>query len=348
MQNKSTPYDKVLYKVSTGDTLSKILKLYYGDSALTFSNFTNYLDTIKRDNPKIIDVNKIYPGQLILLRVPVMSSEAGAVNSTQHYDEHMGVCNADYESDPYETLFWPVIDSWKTMPVAEQDALQALAPFYLGATLGLGGMSMTTSSIDSLFKSNIPALNEIKIKYEAYKAGRITKGQYDYARRQILNRLSSNLGPVKKALYGNKRPHEVIRINRAKNSVPTGKITQQAQRLSKMSKIASKGGIILSAVGLGVTCHQVAHANTGYKKNEIMYESLGGLGTGALYGVGLTIILASNPIGWVAALTIGAVGAGLSYGGGKAMGNLYTSLGEETDVAHFSTIDKLCTDVFIK
>jgi len=115
-----------------------------------------------------------------------------------------------------------------------------------------------------------------------------------------------------------------------------------------MSKIASKGGIILSAAGLGVACHQVANAKTGYKKNEIMYESLGGLGFGTAYGVAVGILLISNPVGWAAALVIGAVGAGGSFLAGKGTAKIYTSLGEEADVAHFTTIDNLYTKVFNK
>ncbi len=101
-------------------------------------------------------------------------------------------------------------------------------------------------------------------------------------------------------------------------------------------------------MGIGVACHQVAHANNNNKKNEIVIESLGGLATGTIYGIGIGIFLISNPVGWVAALAIGTVGAGMSYAGGKGATSLYSSLGEDVDVAHFSTIDKLCTDIFNK
>jgi len=348
MQYIENNYDKVLYKVVPGDTLSKILQQYFGNGVSTHSQFQQYLVTIKQDNPQILDVDKIYPGQLILLRVPPTDPTTNSLIASANPDADMGMCNADTQNDPYESLFQPVIQNWQTMPKEEQDALQTLAPFYTSATIGIGAMTMTTSAIDSLFKSNAPALYEIRAKYEQYKNNQLTKGQYDYARRKILNRLQSNLGPVNRALYGNKKPHEVIRINRGGNAPSTGKITQQVNRLNKMSKIASKGGIVLSAVGLGVACHQVANAPTGFKKNEIMYESIGGLATGTIYGVGLSILLAGTPVGWVAALALGATGAGLSILGGKTSAKVYTSLGEEIDTAHFSTIDQLCTNIFIE
>jgi len=66
----------------------------------------------------------------------------------------------------------------------------------------------------------------------------------------------------------------------------------------------------------------------------------------AAYGIGLSLFLVSNPIGWVSALVIGSVGASISYAGGKGATVLYSSLGEDIDVANFTKIDSLCTGVF--
>ena len=88
-----------------------------------------------------------------------------------------------------------------------------------------------------------------------------------------------------KLTKGNKRPHKVIRINRSKNAIAAGKITQQGNRSSKISKIASKDGVILSAVVPGVADHQVALARTGYKT---MHDSLGSMATGTSYVNGKT------------------------------------------------------------
>jgi len=344
----TTNYDKVIYRVTTGDNLSGILQKYFGKEALQLSNLNEYLETIKQDNPQITDVNKIYPGQAILIRVPAAAQASNEFLSQHYFEEQMGVCTADYGEDPSAVLYKQLLEDWPKKSSEEQDALQALAPFYLSTTLGLGSATMTASSIDTLFKTNAPALNQIKAKYEAYKAGRITKGQYDYARRKILDQLQRNLGPVNKLLYGKQKPHEIIRINRSANAAPTGKITHNYNRLSRLSKVASKGGVALSVVGLGVSCHQVANASTIHKKNEIIYETLGSTATGVVYGAVVGILIASNPVGWVAALVIGAGGVAASYGGGKGAAKLYTSLGEEVDVAHFSTINQVCANVFNK
>lgn len=141
--------------------------------------------------------------------------------------------------------------------------------------LGTGAAGMTV--IDKTFAANAPTLAEMVENYESYKAKKITKGQYDYRRRNLLNQLASKLGPTKALLTSIKNPSEVLRISRSKGTAPTQPIAQQLKRMNSLSKVASKGGVALSVVGLGVACHQIAQTDSQQEKNEILVESLGGL-----------------------------------------------------------------------
>ncbi|MFT5881488.1 MAG: hypothetical protein ACI86X_002630 [Moritella sp.] len=70
-------------------------------------------------------------------------------------------------------------------------------------------------------------------------------------------------------VYGDKTPNEVLRIYRTKAIPATKLITDHVDELGKMSKWASRGGVVLSVAGLGIACSQIAYEEDTHKKNEI-------------------------------------------------------------------------------
>ena len=114
--------------------------------------------------------------------------------------------------------------------------------------------------------------------------------------------------------------------------------------MGTLSKIASRGGVVLSVAGLGGTCYEIANTDNTQKKNEILVESLGGVAGGVVYGVAATaaIIIMATPVGWVGALVIGAGGAAFSYGVGLSAKNLYSTHGAHVDLAAVTKISALC------
>lgn len=198
--------------------------------------------------------------------------------------------------------------------------------------------------IDKTFAANAPTLAEMAENYESYKAQKITKGQYDYRRRNLINRLENKLGPTKTLLTGSKNPSEVLRISRSKGTAPTQPITQQLRKMNNLSKVASKGGIALSVVGLGVACHQIAQTENQHQKNEVLVESLGGLMGGIVYGVGATVTVAlmATPVGWIGALVIGIGGAAAGYYTGKTVKHYYNQHGQKLDLVSATGVDGVC------
>ena len=174
-----------------------------------------------------------------------------------------------------DDLWFDLINhNWKSATKAEKDWAITLAPLFLGA----GGAKLTM--IDKTFSSNIPLLQDMVRNYEAYKTGEISKGQYDYRRAKLVGQFQSNLGPTTQILNPTRPQSEVLRISRRKGQVPTEALKQQISRLQTASKVASKGGLVLSVAGLGLACHQIAHTEDRKEKNEILVESSAGFVAG--------------------------------------------------------------------
>ena len=196
--------------------------------------------------------------------------------------------------------------------------------------------------VNRTFTANVPLLNEMVQNYEAYKTGELSKGQYDYRRYKILTRLKAKLGPLSRVLNATRLQNEVLRISRTRGRAPTANISHQVGRMGRLSKYASRGGVVLSVVGLGIACSEIANTDDMQKKNEILVESVGGFAGGAIYGAVATVLLIGTPVGWVAALVIGVGGAVAGFASGKGLKALYTTEFSRFDVASMTRVAQLC------
>lgn len=107
-----------------------------------------------------------------------------------------------------------------------------------------------------------------------------------------------------------------------------------------MAKVAARGGVVLSAVSLGLACNEIANTNDRLKKNEILVESVGGVLGGVAAGV--AIVLMFTPVGWVAALAVGVAGAVGGYAPGKVAKNLYTTNLKQFNLVEMTRVAQLC------
>ncbi|HED16457.1 MAG TPA: LysM domain-containing protein, partial [Gammaproteobacteria bacterium] len=173
-------YDTILYRVRPGDSLSRIIQSYHG--SVTTLQRNAIISQIRADNPGVTNPSRIYPDQLLQLSVP------------QQY------CSASTHPDSTPVLslgepyYKPLVRQWDFAAPQEKEMLATLTPLMLGT----GAASMTM--IKQTFTSNAPLLNEMVQNYEAYKAGNLSKGQYDYRRYKILTRLKAKLGPLSRML----------------------------------------------------------------------------------------------------------------------------------------------------
>ena len=319
-----TNYDTILYRVRAGDSLSRIIQRYHG--SVTTQQRNAIISQIQADNPAVTNPNRIFVNQMLQISI-----------STQH-NSTSSLPGATPTLNINKQLIKPLQQVWQRATTQQKSLLSALSPVMLGA--GAAGLTM----VKRTFIANAPLLTEMVQNYEAYKAGDLSKGQYDYRRKKLLAKLKSRLGPLTRALNAARTQSEVLRISRTKGRVPTQNITQQIGRMDRLAKYTSRGGVVLSVVGLGIACYDIANTNDIQKKNEILVESVGGLAGGAFFGfgAGVAILMMATPVGWVAALVVGVSGVVGGYASGKVFKALYDTHGRKVDIASATGVTSLC------
>jgi len=318
ISKNSTNTDTIFYHVRSGDNLSKIIRRYHG--AVTAQQRDEIINQIRIDNPHVSNPNKIYPDQLLQLNIPPQHCTASSHSKT--------TLNVNKKH------IKPLQQKWQNSTAKEKKLLSTLTPIMLGT----GSASMTM--LNKTFTANTPLLTEIAKNYDEYKLGTITRGQYDYRRKSLISKIKSRLGPLQKILSGKRSQSEVLRISKTKGRAPTQNITRQIGRMNRLAKHAARGGVVLSAVSLGLACNEIANTNDSHKKNEILVESIGGLLGGVAAGVAIMLIF--TPVGWVAALAVGIAGATGGYVSGKVAKNLYTTNLKQFNIAEATKVTQLC------
>jgi hypothetical protein len=234
----------------------------------------------------------------------------------------------------------------KQMPQQQQDmfwALSWLEDAWGSASTGAG---VTFASMGILLgdssRGNIKKLAEIEEVYKKYKSGTLTRGQYDYRRKKVLDTVAKNLGPVEKLFFKGKKAQESMRISR-KGGVPaTAALRSNTLRLEKLSKVASKGGSVLTVVSLGVACHQIASTASAAKKNEILVETAASTVVGVIGGAAISLLVFATPVGWVGSLVL-AGGASLASNlVGKGFVGIYKSNFSDVDLVSNLGVNKVC------
>lgn len=325
--NTHAPQDTLLYRVKPNDSLIKIISKYHPDA--TPHDIHQIMGKVVAENKQITDPNIIYVDQLIRIPVPEM------------------YCPAPVPGNPLITIFsddehWLELleQNWQNSSAQERDTIASLLPSF---ALGLGSAKLTM--LETTFSSNAPLMQEMVENYEAYKSGRKTKGQYDYHRGKLVSKLSSNLGPTNLILNGTAKPREILRISQKKGEHPTQPIQAQMRKMDRVARFTKGGGVVLTGIGLGVACQQIASAASNREKNEILVESTGNVAAGVLYGLGTTagLLLLATPVGWIGALAIGAGGAVAGYAGGKIARKFYDVSGDDYDFVSKVRVDQICT-----
>jgi len=323
LPKQSLNTDTILYRVQPGDSLNKIINNYYGKVPLQKRN--DIIATIQADNPKLKNPDRIQANQLLQIDIPPQYC------ATPRAQKLTPLLNID------KALLKPLQQQYQVASPKEKRTISLLTPMMIGT-------GAATTMIDKTFQTNTPLVAKIAELYNEYKENKITKGQYDSGRKALLTKLKTNLGPINALLNGKKSPNEVIRISRTKGSVPTRNITQQVAKMSKLSRVASGGGFVLSIAGLGIACNQIANTSDVQVKNEIFVESVGGFAGGLIYATSATLVLAimATPVGWVGALIIGVGGGLAGIGAGYGAKTLYTTRGNKIDLTKITKVNQLC------
>ncbi|WP_253664332.1 LysM domain-containing protein [Vibrio sp. Y20_XG_PY13] len=321
-----------IYSVKPGDTLTRIIwKFYHFKFETDGYNFA--LAQIKKDNPKISDPNSIKSGQSIYLR-KLNSSDA---KQSEFFSKT--IISAHDQAQFESTM--------KSMSQNEKEAFWALS--WLDDNWGpaSAGIGATFASMGALLgdseKGNVAELKKLDGLYRDYKSGTFSKGQYDYRRKKLLENVAKNLGPTEKLLFNGKKAREAMRISKNGGVMTTAALQKNTERLAKLSKVAAKGGTVLTAVNIGIACDQIARADSNAKKNEILVETAASTVVGLAGGAVISLVVMATPVGWIGAIALGVVSASASYASGKVVADKYKELYSDIDLVGKTKVGEVCS-----
>ena len=210
-----------------------------------------------------------------------------------------------------------------------------------GLLTSTGSVALGAGS-NLLSGGNLDLLRQIGDEYAAYKNGHITKAQYDYRRRLLIGRFRDNMGPFERTLFRGLDTQQAIRIARRGGVPYDHNIRAQVGRLKLLSNLASKGGIVLTGVGVTAACTQIANTVDRREKNEIFVDTVASTSIGAVSGYLVGLFLISNPVGWGAALVFALGGTAASWVAGQGAKMLYDKFGNEVDIVNGIGVDRIC------
>lgn len=313
------------YRIKSGDSLSLLIAKFYN---VGFHNpeYSRRLNQILTLNPHVKNPNLIYTGTSLRLASPTIPSDA---NTTFNLYNQMCLPDIDYLLSKLpkedEANFWLL--SW----------LATNSNF-----LTVPGAAVFAAQENLLGPGNVKLIRDIDALYFDYKAGKLTKGQYDYQRKLKLDQLKRNIGSLDKLLFGGKTPHEAIRIARGGGIPATQNIMNNADKLTKLASYGKYGGYVLGAVGAGAACVQIANTDSTQEKNEIFVETLASTTVGTIVGVPIYLFLVSTPVGWTTAVGASLLVVGTSYFAGVAAKHAYTVTGSKVDLVTGSGVGSIC------
>ena len=319
------PIEYFEYRVKPGDSLSLILAKLFNVGFGT-NEYNRRVADIMELNPHISNPDRITAGDLLVLKV-----ETGPE-----------ICKVPEDKRP--PLFaMPKPQILQSVPRESDPDFYVLSWLASNANyLTLPGSVAVGSQGNLLSGGNIALLEKVSELYADYRSGKLTKNQYDYQRKLTLDQFRKNIGPFEKLLYGDKTPHEVVRIARGGAVPATANIVEHTDRLKKLATMANRGGIVLTGVGVAASCMQIADADTSKEKNEIFIETLASttIGFAGSYAVGLFLV--SNPVGWGTAIVLAAGTVAAGYLAGKSARAAYDLTGAKVDFVSGTGVGSVC------
>lgn len=178
-------------------------------------------------------------------------------------------------------------------------------------------------------------------------AGGLSVRQYQLRQQEVLNEYLKKLGWMGRHMHGGQNSFNVLYQNRAVGVNPSPVFVKHAERMAKLSRFATVGGVLLTGFGAMGACGKIASTNDYKKKNEIFWVDGTGIVVGALGGfyAGLAVgaLVVSGPVGWGVALVASAVGGYFAQEAGKVGGKVfYDQFGNRMDLVSASGVGQLC------
>ena len=335
----------VVYMIRPGDTLSEIISEHYGvEFGSDDYNFAMNTAIVFNDNIEKEDY--IRAGEAIRL-MPLANLKRGGYCPTPEDFYHHKLAATRLKLEPMRYHHSGYVRDMAPREIGvQQDIYQILALIEEHHQLIALGLAATGAETFAHLTGagNVALAQQVGKLYEDYKAGELTKGQYDGRRAKLLKQLSSNLGILEKGVFLGKTSKEAIRISRFKKVPVTYNISTHASHLNQLSRLGSQGGgIILAGINGKIACDGIAATEDRGKKNEIFLDYTVSTIAGAAASYAFGVFLLTNPVGWTVALTVGAATAFGAIASGKLAAKAYNISGTEVDMVSGLGIEKICS-----
>lgn len=281
------------HRVRSGDQLYKILREVYG-KAKFIEHKNEIVAYVQAHNPEVTDPNRILAGSVLML-------------PTYDGPEDL-VCRAPAPPEALPPEEMTKAARLKTDLQSNDRETDALLSKFGTAVLKQGSGDFI-KEVSRITKAARPEIRGIVRDYLGKNAGRLTPGQYDYARARGIVRLRKEMGVLERAFHNGRRANEVLRIDRA-SVVKVDRHLGALRTMKRAAKLAKFGGHVCTAVKVFEAYDTYGKWSSAEKRQDkvgIVADYLGGIAGGAAAGVAIAAL--STPVGWITVAVVVTAGS---------------------------------------
>lgn len=333
--NKNIKYFE--YKIKAGDTLSGLIFKMYG-YGMNDRRYTESQEHILMLNPHITNPDFIKAGNILWLIAlpPVSKSKSENTKNTETKAKTV----VQKKTPPQKTKNPKSI--LKSVPSQDIESFRCLAWLEHNSAVFTTPVAVALNTVENMLSpGNMGLVKNFNQHHANYASGKITKVQRDALLKNTRGQLRKNFGSLNNLFFG-KNNLQNHRIANGGGIPITTHLEMQEKKLKRLAKLAQKGGIVLSVVGVGLACRDIARATTNREKNGIFVETIISTAAGSAIGFSVGVFLFFNPVTLVTALVLATGAAAVSYAAGKGLRNAYDKNENPIDFVTGLGVTKIC------
>lgn len=205
------------------------------------------------------------------------------------------------------------------------------------AGLGMGMVQNTTSAPLQLELKSLLRLHQQR------KVGNLNDQQFKLAQEQVIRRIRKALGWTEKYLFGYKTARQALYSKHSHGFRPTQKVMEQLEHVKFLNRVTKGGGLLLTAIGLKMSCSAISAAKQA-EKTKIAYQEIGGLAGSVFAGLALTLFEVSGPVGWVVGLGLAVISGVAGSVAGTEFGKFtYKNFGDVLNLKEGQLLQNWCS-----
>lgn len=280
------------YHVRQNDQLYVILRNHYGNAEF-LRDRQAVVALVLRNNPKITDVDRIFPGQMIML--PGWDSERRRAMPEEPPQQIVESCAV-------------LSGGLSRLDAVTKDFMSRIDFRRFAVEAGTGFVDVVGDALESA----VPDIKRIALEYYRKEAGTTTSNQYKYQRAKAIKRIEYKIGPLQRLINPTKTTGEVLRIQRH-DAVRTSAILREAEKLDRIARLAKRGVVVLKAASIAETGMKIHLADSNQERTTLLLDEASGAVGGAATAV-VAVLVFGTPVGWVAIAGMAVVTAAGAYG----------------------------------